>query len=746
MATPLRAFLMLKLASGEWDIRVCQTLEDLARCWDDRPDSVSGALLHIGFERAPARQYDDAVRQFAANLLLTKAAATALPSSYKSSNEPAAWSAENEPLYLATEGWGYVAEAPAAATCATEEKISWEDWIADLVICEPHLAEKLRTCGITDEVSYLKNEADLDSETRRVLGIFRAERLVGNNWDDPCQVAAAAPPWMSAMAVDQLPLTVRIGNVFRHSAISVVSDLTAYSMADLVRWANFGRTSVHQLANILRDTILAGPVGLGGSTPREVAPTLMLAVRQSLLRLDARTRDIVSRRMGLDSAAETLEEVGRSYGLTRERIRQLESKALKRIIRTEYWDDLLAAKLKLLLAGREFPLPLIGVEAVDRWFEGIGKNPRAAKYILNNLCVTPVGLVSIGGVEYLSHLDQDAWNATVFSARNLLKHAVGEHWTRSHTRMMVQGLLPREASELATILWSEVVGKCHFNDDSDDAVLVRYGGGADPVVEVVLLEAEAPLHFTEITRRASEKAGRQFDERRVHNAAHELGYLFAPGTYGLLKHVGVPTDQLNVIAEESAEIIQDGEPGKQWHASELLEELKARGVVRDDRIDKHVIDIALHEHQLLQSLGRMVWAAPGSTTDAARIEVRQALVSILQQAGEPLTTDELRQRLTAVRGINSTMQFAVVDPLIKLGTSTWGLNDRDLPVKRGDQAAMLDGIVRQMQARNRPVHIAEAELVLGCKVPARALFCLAANDARFAIGTDRKLHLRQWIQ
>jgi hypothetical protein len=737
---------MLKLADGEWDIKVCQTLEDLAHHWDVRPSSVSGAVVHIGFERRPARCYDDAAEQFSRSLLLTKAAAAAFPPPYKSSEAPVAWSAENEPLYLGTDGWGYVAEAPSAAPALAKDEPTYDGWIAELIARDPQLADKLRACGVTDETSYLERETDLDAETRRLLGIFRAERLIGHNWDDPCQVAAAAPPWMSAMAVDQLPLTVRIGNVFRQSAITLVSDLTAYSMADLLRWANFGRTSVHQLANILRDAILAGPVGLGGSTPREVAPTLMLAVRQSLLRLDARARDIVSRRMGLDSAPETLEEVGRSYGLTRERIRQLESKALKHIIRTEYWDDLLAGKLRSLLAGREFPLPLIGVEAVDRWFEGIGKNPRAAKYILNNLCVTPVGLVSIGGVEYLSHLDQDAWNATVFSARNLLKHAVGEHWTRSHTRMMVQGLLPPEASELATILWSEVVGKCHFNGDSDDAVLVRYGGGADPVVEAVLLEAEAPLHFTEIARRASQKAGREFDERRVHNAAHELGYLFAPGTYGLLKHVGVAMDQLNVIAEESAEIIQDGEPGKQWHASELLEELKARGVVRDDRVDKHVVDIALHEHQLLQSLGRMVWAAPGSTTDAARIEVRQALVSILQQAGEPLTTDELRQRLIALRGINSTMQFAVVDPLIKLGTSTWGLNDRDLPVKRGDQPAMLDGIVREMQARNRPVHIAEAELVLGCKVPARALFCLAANDARFAIGTDRKLHLRQWVQ
>jgi len=729
MATPLRAFLMFKLGTGEWDIKVCQTLEDLAHHWNGRSDLVQGAVLHIGFERSPGRCYDDATERYPSHLLLTKAASAALPAPYKSSDSPVAWSAENEPLYLGTEGWGYIAEAPNTATQVPEVEFLWEGWIDDLLKVQPQLADELRACGISNEDTYLEHEADLNSETRRVLGIARAERLIGQNWDDPCQVAAAAPPWLSGMAVGELPLTVRIGNVFRHSAISVVSDLTVYSMADLLTWANFGRTSVHQLANILRDAILAGPGGIGGSIPREVAPTLLLAVRQSLLRLDARSSDIVSRRMGLDSTPETLEEVGRSYSLTRERIRQLEAKALKRIIRTEYWDDLLAAKLKALLARREFPLPLMGVEAVDGWFQGIGKNPRTAKYVLSNLCVTPIGLVTIGGVEYLSHLNQDCWNATLSSARNLLKHAVGEQWTRRHARMMVEGLLPAEASELKSILWSEVVAKCHFAGDND-AILLRFGSGADQVVEAVLFESDEPLHFTEIARRASEKAGREIDERRAHNVAQEIAYLFGPGTYGLLKHVRVPTDQLGPIAEEAAEIVQEGEQGKQWHASELLEELKVRGSVSDERVDKHIVDIALHEHQQLQSLGRMVWAAPGVTSDAARIEVRQALISILQQAGEPLSSDELRQRLIAVRGINSTMQFAVVDPLIKLNASTWGLNDRDLTVKRPHQPALLDRIVKDLHSRTRPVHISEVEAIWGEEIPARAMFCLAASDPR----------------
>ncbi len=46
---------------------------------------------------------------------------------------------------------------------------------------------------------------------------------------------------------------------------------------------------------------------------------------------DERLIDIIKRRFGFGGSSETLQEIGDDYGITRERIRQLESLALKKL-------------------------------------------------------------------------------------------------------------------------------------------------------------------------------------------------------------------------------------------------------------------------------------------------------------------------------------------------------------------------------------------------------------------------------
>lgn len=76
----------------------------------------------------------------------------------------------------------------------------------------------------------------------------------------------------------------------------------------------------------LRDTEVEGPLEW------TLRGDLRLAVRKALAHLKHKQRAVLDRRFGLrDGNAETLEEVGRDFGVTRERIRQIEAKALKKL-------------------------------------------------------------------------------------------------------------------------------------------------------------------------------------------------------------------------------------------------------------------------------------------------------------------------------------------------------------------------------------------------------------------------------
>jgi RNA polymerase primary sigma factor len=106
---------------------------------------------------------------------------------------------------------------------------------------------------------------------------------------------------------------------------------------------------IHQIIKISQDTVsLETSVGeddedstLGDfiedvktTTPDRVAALQLLKdhVRDILRELVPREQKILEMRFGLhDGVAHTLEEVGQEFGVTRERIRQIEAKALEKI-------------------------------------------------------------------------------------------------------------------------------------------------------------------------------------------------------------------------------------------------------------------------------------------------------------------------------------------------------------------------------------------------------------------------------
>src|SRR5437588_1018831 len=119
------------------------------------------------------------------------------------------------------------------------------------------------------------------------------------------------------------------------------------TVPELAKDSGFTENRVQELLDLVEDPVsLETPVGDGESiysdliedvnaeAPHETTATRLRHVElaEALTRLNPRMRMVVERRFGLaGEKPETLEEVGASLGITRERVRQLESRALREL-------------------------------------------------------------------------------------------------------------------------------------------------------------------------------------------------------------------------------------------------------------------------------------------------------------------------------------------------------------------------------------------------------------------------------
>jgi RNA polymerase primary sigma factor len=124
------------------------------------------------------------------------------------------------------------------------------------------------------------------------------------------------------------------------------------SLEEVSQRVEFPIERVREIQRINQDTVsLEQPVGdeddfslsdliedRGAVVPDDAATRAMLdqAVKEALAHLTPREQDVVRLRFGLDDGKiRTLEEVGREFGVTRERVRQIESKTLAKLRRPD---------------------------------------------------------------------------------------------------------------------------------------------------------------------------------------------------------------------------------------------------------------------------------------------------------------------------------------------------------------------------------------------------------------------------
>lgn len=786
---PLRAFLLVRLRPGEWIVEAHRELESIFASWESksRSESPVTAILHIGFGRPEAQAFDEVCVKWPGHLLLTASSKFALGRFGVCAPDPVGV-VEGIPIYLSTNilGHGSVPNQLESISPRAEESalrdhdnngtaffpVVTVDWFGALRTMAPGVADTALRVGINSEESYISNEWKLEPKVRKAIGLWRFKILFGaSKKDDPGEIIRLAPPWFMHEPLAAFGFSVRVSNALERARIKTIDDLAKYTVNDLLTISNLGRKSIRDISRALLSKIgvtqqqlsqIASIEKVVDSEDQSATTAALVGsennivdmLRGVLNTLSERQRLVLKHRIGFGVKKSTLQEIANTISVTRERVRQIESKAITRVAQLSCWGEVLIPKLQALLDDRSEPLPLFGLEILDEWFAGVEEIPESFSFILENFCASEFSVIRANEQLFVSRLAQHEWDEAVSQGKRILESAIGEDLREAQVRVDIDALLLVEGKELREELWAAVGKYAHFVfSETGDRVLVQYGRGVEQHVEAVLVESDRPLHYSEIAEAVMKRSGKEVDLRRAHHAAAAVGLLMGRGTFGLMKHYPLSSEETELVVAEVEDVIESGAAGRQWSCAELCEVLGERGIELDDRLTIYTLNIALQKSRSLAYLGRFVWSrAEGMALSSAhRIDMRQAVVALLRAEGRPLTIAEVRDKLTQNRGLSAHFQIHPIDPLIQLAPGLWGLIDRDLPFDGTEQAAVLEELESVLRGRGTGLHVSELVesmrdtkgVVQRAEDPA-VIFALAKRTGRMSVSPGQVVYMTEW--
>ncbi len=414
--------------------------------------------------------------------------------------------------------------------------------------------------------------------------------------------------------------------------------------------------------------------------------SLIADVHRSMSMLSSRDRSVLFSRLGFETQEESLAKVAGRYGLTRERVRQIQDKAIAKIIEESSWCKNLSEKIWSFLKEKDVLLTLERLEALDPWFKGVSHHQTFLKNLTKVRAFHPhikdLHLIKSDSLAFFSPIEQEVWEEKISVAQEALESAVDRELTKAEARRMVEELLPEAPKPLRSQLWEESSKLCHFSRRQGSVeVLVGYGRGAEEMVRSVLFDSPDPLHYKVIIDHVNDKYDKILKEGVVRHVAYKAGLLFSSGVYGLSHHIPL-TEQEQIYVSTEIERLVPADSTKQWHAEELMTELENRKIPLAGKLDSYLLDIVLRKSNLLESHNRMIWSRPQASEKKSRIKLRDAVISVIAEAGGPLTTQEVKSRVAKLRGISKRFQIHPKPPLIKVDSGLWGIEGRDLPSKQ----------------------------------------------------------------
>lgn len=483
-----------------------------------------------------------------------------------------------------------------------------------------------------------------------------------------------------ALPLSDFEFSVRTANVFATQNYQKIGDLISLSEIELLRLPNFGRRSLNEVIEFL------GEYGLKLSTDKdayidyhrkkieseeyEVPKTIIQNFRQAIAGFNERETDVIL----LRAENLTLEEIGQRYRVTRERIRQIEAKALRKLKHparrwnANHWSE----KLDEIFDRSILPVTIEYLGVVDECFSHEETEKNLLGFLISTCCWGRFRFVEFDENVFLSRISQKMLDEARLSVKNLVAECLGK--TKLEIESLAKNVVYPEGREFVSSLVSDALKHSIFEQRDGNEVLLTYSERRSglSIAEHIMLNAENPLSNEEIEQIIQI----QFPDaevRSVMNRFQELKDVFPlrHGAWATIKHLGFSDHELSRLKAEIQRAV-DSIDKTQFHSQDILSILQNNGSEFSSRLDGFKLAGLIRKFCLETYLGRSVFSKDRNST--SRILLHDVIVSVLREAGQPLKNAEIKKRVTRVRGFEGYFQVFPKPPVIGLGQGYFALD------------------------------------------------------------------------
>lgn len=517
-------------------------------------------------------------------------------------------------------------------------------------------------------------------------------------------LATACPDSLGERPIAELALPTRMINFCARKDIETLGGLLEWRVEDLREERNLGRRTINRSLALLRG--LVGPVRPGDSpaAPETDAPPppslddfpdLLGLLKSRMAHLRSVDRLVVTRRAGLHGPIPTLEDLGHTMGVSRERIRQLQTRATGRLSK-EWWTSPLRNRLLALLPDGARPLEEIAQE--DAFFSDLEEHTETLDFVLRRCLDGSARVVILEGEALVVTADPRDVRAALEDGLQ----AVGSlelplpiervlDVMRHHAARVAPGLTPFFERALIERLVT-------VDDDDGGALVTGVGHTVKNRVLAYLEEVKRPVSIDEVSEALGSRI--RVPDEAIYTAR---GWIVLP------RHV--PDFELwsRRLVPLCIAVMYGADPSRQWSVVELLDEIAEQAQV-PDWLGHWYLAGMLRLSGKVRYLGRLQVALDHDEAPEERLHTRALLVQLLRDAGAPLYCDELVSKALERLGASevSLRMRLLQAPFVQIDRARFGLVDRDVPGGADALAEAEQALEDELEERQRGLSPGEA--------------------------------------